>query len=137
MATSQKDLRDLLEHGLKDIYYAENAIYKALPKMVEGSSDAGLKDGLSTHREETGRHVTDLEKVFDDLGMKAESEKCDAIDGILKEGEKLLKDFRRHAVGRRGDHLRLPGGRALRDRTLWQPAHLCRTAGPGSGSPNC
>ena len=61
MATSKsksKGLRDLLEHGLKDIYYAEKQIYKSLPKMIKAAEDEDLKQGLMDHREETADQIT-------------------------------------------------------------------------------
>ncbi|WP_299363249.1 ferritin-like domain-containing protein [uncultured Paracoccus sp.] len=93
MAQSQKGLEDLLEHGLKDMYYAENAILKALPKMIEGATDKELRNGLEKHREQTEGQIRDLEKCFKAMDKKAEGEKCEAIEGILKEGDSLLKDF--------------------------------------------
>jgi ferritin-like metal-binding protein YciE len=86
-------LDDLFEHGLKDIYYAEKKIYKALPKMIKAAEDAKLKDGLTNHREETAGQIEKLEQIFELLGKRAKGEKCDAIDGILEEGDGLLEDF--------------------------------------------
>lgn len=92
-ATSQKDLSDLFEHGLKDMYYAEKKILKALPKMIKAAQEQKLKDALEKHRDETSGHVETLESVFEMIGKRAKSEKCDAIDGILEEGTGLLEDF--------------------------------------------
>jgi ferritin-like metal-binding protein YciE len=86
-------LSDLFEHGLKDIYYAEKKIYKALPKMIKAAEDAKLKDGLTHHREETAEQIGKLEEIFELLGKRARGAKCDAIDGILEEGNGLLEDF--------------------------------------------
>jgi ferritin-like metal-binding protein YciE len=88
------DLSDLLKHALKDMYYAEKTIYKALPKMIKAAQDPALKDGLSAHREETVEQVEILKKIFTAFGMRAKAEKCDAIDGILEEGTALLEDFK-------------------------------------------
>ena len=88
-----KSLADLFEHGLKDIYYAEKKIYKTLPKMIKAAEDAGLRDGLTSHREETATQIERLEQIFELLGKRAKAEKCDAIDGILEEGDGLLEDF--------------------------------------------
>lgn len=90
---AQKGLADLLEHALKDIYYAEKKIYKALPKMIKAAHDPALKDALSNHREETAGQIETLETVFEMIGKRAKAEKCDAIDGILEEGTGLLEDF--------------------------------------------
>ena len=93
MATEQKGLEDLLIHGLKDMYYAEGKIQKALPKMIEAASDEALRDALENHLAETGEQITKLESAFEALGQAAKGEKCDAIEGILKEGDSLLSDF--------------------------------------------
>jgi ferritin-like metal-binding protein YciE len=83
----------LFEHALKDMYYAEKKIYKALPKMIKAASDATLKDALTMHREETAQQIEVLEQVFENIGKRPKAEKCDAIDGILDEGNGLLEDF--------------------------------------------
>lgn len=87
-----KTLADVFEHTLKDIYYAENALTKALPKMEEAAGDAELKKAFSGHLAETREQIKMLDKVFKGLGMKAEGEKCDAIEGLIKEGEGLIKE---------------------------------------------
>ena len=99
MAQQDKDLSDLLEHGLKDIYYAEKAIYKALPKMIEAAADEELRDAIASHRDETEGQIETLERVFEAMDKKPSGEKCDAIDGILKEADSLLKDFGGTAAG--------------------------------------
>lgn len=91
--SSDKGLADLFEHALKDMYYAEKKIYKALPKMIKSAQDAALKSALTTHREETAGQIEVLEQVFEKLGKRAKAEKCDAIDGILDEATGLLEDF--------------------------------------------
>ena len=88
------DLSDLLEHALKDMYYAERKIYKALPKMIRAAQDPALKDGLSTHRDETATQIETLEEIFAAMGKRPKAEKCDAIDGILEESTSLLDDFK-------------------------------------------
>lgn len=89
----QMGLSDLLQHGLKDIYYAEKKIYKSLPKMIKAAEDVDLKEGLTDHREETADQIAKLEEIFELMGMRAKAEKCDAIDGILEEGNGILEDF--------------------------------------------
>lgn len=89
----EKTLADLFEHGLRDIYYAEKKIYKTLPKMIKAAEDPKLKEGLSSHRDETATHIETVESVFEMIGKRAKAEKCDAIDGILDEGASLLEDF--------------------------------------------
>lgn len=88
------DLSDLLEHAMKDMYYAEKKIYKALPKMIKAAQDPALKDGLSAHRDETSQQIDLLEDAFAALGIRPKAEKCDAIDGILEESTSLLEDFK-------------------------------------------
>lgn len=88
-----KGLGDLFEHGLKDMYYAEKKILRALPKMIKAAQDPALKQALESHRDETMTHVETLETVFDMIGKRAKAEKCDAIDGILEEATGLLEDF--------------------------------------------
>jgi ferritin-like metal-binding protein YciE len=92
------DLSDLLEHALKDMYYAEKKIYKSLPKMIKAASDPALQEGLSMHRDETAQQIEFLEEIFATMGKRAKAEKCDAIDGILDEGSSLLEDFKGSAA---------------------------------------
>ena len=92
--TRAMDLSDLLDHALKDMYYAEKKIYKALPKMIKAAEDRALKDGLTTHRDETAQQIEILEEVFAAMGKRPKAEKCDAIDGILEESSALLEDFK-------------------------------------------
>lgn len=87
-----ENLRALLEDQLKDIYYAEKAIAKALPDMIENASSEELSTALSTHLTETEGQIERLEEVFKALGKKAEAKKCEAILGILKEGESIIED---------------------------------------------
>ncbi len=88
-----KGLADLFEHGLRDMYYAEKKIYKALPKMIKAADHPDLVAALTSHREETAEQIEKLEAIFELLGKRAKAEKCDAIDGILEEGDGLLEDF--------------------------------------------
>ncbi len=83
-------LEDLYQHGLHDIYYAENQIAKSLPKMIENARDAELKRGLQQHLRETQEQVRRLEQVFKLHGQEASGDKCPAIDGIIQEGDELM-----------------------------------------------
>jgi len=90
MGLFSKDIQnmdDLFVHQLRDIYYAEAQIMKALPKMIDKASNADLKNGLSEHLEQTKGHVARLEEVFDMLDLDAEGVDCPAIDGILEEAD--------------------------------------------------
>ena len=77
-----KTLADIFEHTLQDMYYAENAITKALPKVAAAVKDMKLKKAAEDHLEETKAQIKKLEQVFKSLGMKASGEKCDAIEGL-------------------------------------------------------
>jgi len=88
MGIFTKDIQkmdDLFVHTLRDIYYAENQIVKALPDMIEKATDAGLKQGFQTHLGETKNHVKRLEQVFKMHGVEAKGVDCPAIDGIIEE----------------------------------------------------
>ncbi len=88
-----KNLNELFIHTLKDVYYAENQITKALPKMAEKATSSELRKGFEAHLKETKQQIKRLEQVFELCGEKASGEKCPAIDGILKEGDELMKDI--------------------------------------------
>jgi len=93
MATS-KTLDDLFYETLKDIYYAERQIVKALPKMARGAQDPKVKAAFQTHREETEGQIERLKQIFEILGKRAQGKTCDAIEGILSEGEEILDEFK-------------------------------------------
>ena len=96
---SETALRELLVHGMKDMHFAENAILKALPKMIEAALDEELKDALTNHMEETAGHVERLEEGFQALKEKAEGTPCKAMQGILSEGEEILGKFGKTDAG--------------------------------------
>ena len=87
-----KTLADAFEHTLQDVYYAENAITKALPKVIEAVSNADLKTALKDHLTETKGQIKTLEAVFKSIGKKASGEKCDAIEGLIKETEGIIEE---------------------------------------------
>jgi ferritin-like metal-binding protein YciE len=93
-----KTLDDLFVHTLEDIYYAEQKITKALPKMIEKVHDPELKQGFQTHLTETKNQVKRLEKVFQMHGTPAKAVTCAAIDGIVDEAEEILGDARDNEV---------------------------------------
>jgi ferritin-like metal-binding protein YciE len=82
----------LFTDSIKDIYWAENHLVKALPKMAKAASSKTLQDAITTHLEQTKIHVERLEQVFDSLGKKPQAKKCDAIEGLTKEGEGIVED---------------------------------------------
>ena len=110
---AEKDLNELFLDTLKDIYYAEKQILKALPKMAKAANSDKLRAAFEKHHDETEGQVERLEKIFELLGKPARGKKCDAIEGILDEG----KARRRPAGGG-------ASGRALRDFTLRHPEGL-------------
>lgn len=90
---SLKNLEDLFEHTLQDVYFAENYILKNLPTMIEKSSNASLGKLFEDHRSETETQIERLKQVFDLLGKKPSSEECPAIEGIVKEAEELMDEI--------------------------------------------
>jgi ferritin-like metal-binding protein YciE len=94
MAAKQKTLDDLFEDTLKDIYYAENKILKALPKMAKAAQSGELKAAFEKHRKETEGQVARLEKVFKAIDMAPKGKKCEAIEGIIEEGSEIMKEFK-------------------------------------------
>src|SRR6478736_622998 len=87
-----KTLDDLFVHTLQDIYYAEQQITKALPKMISKVSNPDLKQGLQDHLQQTKNQVTRAEQVFRMIGQPAKAVTCPAIDGILEEANEILGD---------------------------------------------
>lgn len=87
-----KTLDDLFVHTLRDIYYAEKQIEKALPKMIDKATNPNLKTGFEKHLKETEGHIVRVEEVFELHGVKAKQVKCPAIDGILEEADELAGD---------------------------------------------
>jgi ferritin-like metal-binding protein YciE len=88
-----KTLNDLFVHTLKDIYYAENQIVKALPDMIEKATDSGLKQGFQAHLGETKNHIARLEQVFKLHGVEVKGVDCPAIDGILEEADDVAGEI--------------------------------------------
>jgi ferritin-like metal-binding protein YciE len=88
-----KTLDVLFHETLKDIYYAERKILRALPKMARGTQSSELRAAFEKHEEETQVHVERLQQVFDVLGKPARGKTCPAIDGIIEEGEEALQSF--------------------------------------------
>jgi ferritin-like metal-binding protein YciE len=91
---ADKTLDDLFLDTLKDIYYAEKQIVKALPKMAKAAQSPDLKAGFETHLEESEGHIDRLEQVFELLGKPARGKTCDAILGILEEGKSIMEEFK-------------------------------------------
>jgi ferritin-like metal-binding protein YciE len=92
MGLFSKDIQtmdDLLLHGLKDIYYAENQIVKSLPKLGENANNRDLSKGLKDHLEETKNQILRLNQIFQKLDEKPQGVKCPAIDGLISEADEV------------------------------------------------
>lgn len=85
---------------LKDIYWAEKHLVKALPKMSKGATSSILAEAIDKHLEETKEHVNRLEEVFKLLGEKPQAKKCDAMEGLVKEAESILEDTKEDSMVR-------------------------------------
>lgn len=92
MAT-QESLQKLYLNELRDLMSAEHMILKALPKMAEKASHPGLKEGFRMHEQQTRQHVQRLEQIFSMIGAKAEEKKCKGMEGIIDEGQDVLKEY--------------------------------------------
>ncbi len=95
---AQKTMNDLLMMTMQDVYYAERQILKALPKLAKASQNEELKNALMHHREETQGQVERLQKAFDALGKRARGQTCEAINGLIEEGEEIVEEVQEGAV---------------------------------------
>ncbi|MBY5359952.1 ferritin-like domain-containing protein [Rhizobium leguminosarum] len=93
MAT-EKTLNDLFLDTLKDIYYAEKQILKALPKMARAAQSEEGRAGFLQHRDETQAQVERLEQVFEIIGKPARGKTCEAIQGIIAEADEIMEEFK-------------------------------------------
>lgn len=91
---AEKTLDTLFHDTLKDIYYAERKILKTLPKMKRAAQSEDLKAAFEKHREETEGHVERLVQVFELIGKSPRGKTCDAIEGIVAEGEEIIEEFK-------------------------------------------
>ena len=85
-------LEDLYVEELRDLYSAENQILKALPKMAKAASHRELQRAFTQHERQTQQHVRRLERIFKDLGKSPKGKKCVGMEGLLKEGQELIKE---------------------------------------------
>jgi ferritin-like metal-binding protein YciE len=93
MPAKEKTLDDLFLTTLKDVYYAEKQILRALPKMAKAAESDELRQAFEKHRGETEEQVQRLEQVFEIIGKRASGKTCDAIQGIIEEGKEIMDDF--------------------------------------------
>ena len=90
----EKTLQDLFHDTLKDIYYAERKILKTLPKMARAAQSDELKAAIEKHKDQTEGQIERLQQVFEILGKRAQGKTCDAIEGIISEGEEIMDEFK-------------------------------------------
>ena len=90
----EKTLRDLFHDTLKDIYFAEKKILGALPKMATAAQSEDLKAAFEKHEGETEEHVNRLERVFEAIDAKPQGKTCEAIMGIIEEGQEVMKEYK-------------------------------------------
>jgi ferritin-like metal-binding protein YciE len=91
-------LQDLFLDSLADMYYAENQLVKALPKMAKTATHDDLRDAFESHLGETEGHVQKVERIFELFGEKPHSKKCPAIVGIIKEAEEIISENKKSAT---------------------------------------
>ena len=94
MTKQHKNLRELFHDTLKDIYFAEKKILTALPKMAKAAQSEELKEAFQKHESETKDHVERLDKVFAELDETPHGKTCDAIVGIIEEGQEVMKEYK-------------------------------------------
>ena len=91
---TDKTLHDLFHNTLKDIYFAEKKILSALPKMAKAAQSDELKQAFEKHEGQTEQHVARLEQVFEEIDAKPQGKTCDAIMGIISEGQEIMKEYK-------------------------------------------
>ena len=91
---AEKTLDNLFYDTLKDIYYAERKILKSLPKMARAAQSPELKAAFEKHKDQTEGQIERLQQVFDIIGKRAMGKTCDAIEGILAEGEEIMEEYK-------------------------------------------
>lgn len=114
---SLQSFRTLFLHEIKDLHSAETQLLEALPKMARAASTDELREAFNEHLEETRGHVQRLERIFDGLGETAGGEHCDAMEGLIKEGEEIIemdgdpkvKDAALIAAAQRVEHYEMAG----------------------------
>jgi ferritin-like metal-binding protein YciE len=93
MPAKQKTLEDLFLVTLKDVYYAEKQILRALPKMAKAVESDELRQAFEQHRTETDGQVQRLEQIFEQMGKRAAGKTCESIQGLIAEGQEIMEDF--------------------------------------------
>ncbi|MHB8884057.1 MAG: YciE/YciF ferroxidase family protein [Methylovirgula sp.] len=93
MAKQSKDLNDLFYETLRDIYFAEKQILKALPKMAKAAQSQELRKAFETHRDQTEGQIERLDQVFEMIGKAARGKTCEAVVGMIDEGKEVIEEF--------------------------------------------
>jgi ferritin-like metal-binding protein YciE len=93
-------LNELFVDELKDIYWAEKHLAKALPKMAKAATSSELRSAIENHLAETENHITRLESAFESIGEKAVAVKCEAMAGLIKEGEEIVTETEKGSITR-------------------------------------
>lgn len=115
--TQISSMEDLFVDQLRDLYNAEDQIIQALPQMAQAATSSDLKNAFQQHLDQTRGHKQRLERIFSDLGMNASGQKCEAMEGLLKEGQEALqisadstvKDAALIAAAQRVEHYEMAG----------------------------
>lgn len=89
----QKELSDLFHDTLKDVFHAEKQLLRALPKMARAANSDQLRQAFTTHRDETQTQVERLEQVFEIFGKRAQGKPCEAMQGLVAEGQEIIEEF--------------------------------------------
>ncbi|MBP1225670.1 ferritin-like domain-containing protein [Flavobacterium sp. 1355] len=97
-SSAAEGLRELFVESLKDIYWAEKALTKALPKMAENATSEDLINTINDHLKVTEEQVSRLEQVFELIEEKATAKKCEAMEGLIKEGESIMEETQQGPV---------------------------------------
>ncbi len=90
---NKENLSKIFEDTLKDIYWAEKHLTKALPKLSKAAYDEELSSAFENHLQETEGHVERLERIFEQLGKKAQAKKCPAMEGLVEEGKEIIEEY--------------------------------------------
>lgn len=130
-----QSLKKLYENDLKDIYWAENHLLQALPKMAKAAESATLRDAFEDHLAETKNHVARLERVFKSSGLKVTAKKCEGMEGVTKEVDQVINGHLKGCVrdsgliiaGQKVEHYEIAAYGSLR--TLAQVMNLEEAAG--------
>ena len=94
MAARQKELNDLFLETLRDIFHAEKQLLRALPKMARAANSDELRQAFETHKDETQGQVERLEQVFEIVGKRASGKPCEAMQGLVAEGQEIMEEFK-------------------------------------------